>query len=87
MLSRTIVAHCDFEALAAEAAVKVQLALLCKAAGLTSGAAVGVGTADTRAAVPRIIPRILVNWIILRGSECQKELAAELRMKEEEERS
>ena len=44
MLSRTMVEHSVFDALAAEAAVKVQLDLFFRRAGLSSGAAVGVGT-------------------------------------------
>lgn len=59
ILSRTIVAQSFFDALAAEASVKVQLALFCKTAGLSCGAAVGVGTAAAKAAALSMSPRIL----------------------------
>lgn len=72
MLSRTMVEHSVFDALAAEAAVKVQLDLFFRRTGLSSGAAVGVGTASTRAAAPSKSTRILASWAIFKkviGSE------------------
>ena len=59
ILSRTIVAHDAFDALAAEAAVKVQDARLpSTAAFLGSGAVVGTGVAETkREALLRASPR------------------------------
>ncbi len=60
MLSRTMVAQLAFDLLAAEAAVKVQLARFWRATALLrSGAAVGNGFAETRtAATPRANPSV-----------------------------
>ena len=68
MPSRTIVAHEVFDLLATEASVNVHDARLAKAAAFRiSGAAVGIGTADTRtAAVLRASPEVLRNRTILK---------------------